>query len=104
VDLADREERVTRRDSIGGEAENEIRSSASEGAAVAVSVLRIDAEPSAKAPHPSVKGSERRSDLADPQRADSGVPVRKNPKDSLLEMLRALQVSELLGFSSDSGP
>jgi hypothetical protein len=86
------------------EAKSELRSSASEDAVGAISVLRIDAEPSAKAPHPSVKGSERRSDLADTPRADSGVPVRENPKDSLLEKLRVPQPTELLGFSSDSGP
>jgi hypothetical protein len=36
--------------------------------------------------------------------AENARSVRKNPKDSGLEKLRALQVVEYQGVSSDSGP
>jgi hypothetical protein len=104
VELADSKAQAIRCGSFGGGGDNEIRSSGREGVAAGDSTLRLDAEPSADAPHPSVTCSERRSDLADPPHANSGVPVRKNPKDSMLEKLRALQASGLLGFSTDSGP
>src|SRR5271166_4190801 len=93
VELADPKVRAIRRGSRGGGGENEIREGSAQVAAADLAV-RLDAKPSEDAPHSAVRVSERRSDLADPPHADSGASVRKNPKDSLLEKLRALQASE----------
>ena len=46
----------------------------------------------------------RRSDGVASGRPQSGASVRRNPKDSLLEKLRARQSSDPLVFSPDFGP
>ena len=46
----------------------------------------------------------RRSDGVPSGRPQLGASVRRNPKDSLLEKLRARQSSDPLAFSPDFGP